>query len=53
MNELLEISRRLYDEFGRGGHWEIVKAEKNENSWNLTIQLIENKDGGAANESNE
>lgn len=56
MNELLNIARRLYDEYGSGNHWEIVKAEKTENGWNLTVQLIETnekKDGGAANESNE
>lgn len=52
MNELLDITRKLYDEFGCCGHWEIVKAEKTENGWNLTIQPKEEKDGGAENESN-
>lgn len=60
MNELLDITRKLYDEYGSGKHWEIVKAEKighyeNEtDGWTLTIQPVkEEKDGGAANESNE
>lgn len=53
MNELLDIADKLNDRYGSGKHWEIVKAEKTENGWNLTIQLTEEKDGGAANESDE
>lgn len=58
MNELLDIARKLYDEYGSGEHWEIVKAEKtghyeNEtDGWIITIKPVK-KDGGAANESNE
>ena len=55
MNELLDIANKLNDKFdtyGSGKHWEIVKAEKTENGWNLIIQPAkEEKDGGAANES--
>ena len=57
MNELLDISTKLNDRFNAydsGKHWEIVKAEKTENGWTLTIQPTkEEKDGGARNESNE
>lgn len=59
MNELLDIADKLndkYDTYGSGKHWEIVKAEKTENGWNLTVQPTETeeeKDGGAQNESNE
>jgi len=60
MNELLDIADKLFDKFGSGKHWEIVKAEKNGRykdetaGWLLTIQPAkEEKDGGAANESNE
>lgn len=53
MNELLDIANKLYDEYSCGRQWEIVKAEKTENGWNLTVQPKEEKDGGAENESNE
>ncbi len=56
MNELLDIADKLNNKYGSGKHWEIVKAEKTENGWNLTVQPTETKeekDGGAANESNE
>lgn len=56
MNELLDIAEKLFNKYGSGKRWEIVKAEKTENVWNLTIQPTETKeekDGGAANESNE
>ena len=55
MNELLDIADKLNDKFdtyGSGKHWEIVKAEKTENGWNLIIQPAK-ENGGAANESNE
>lgn len=51
MNELLDIADKLFNKYGSGKQWEIVKAEKTENGWNLTVQPT--KDGGAANESNE
>ena len=50
MNELLDIADKLLNKYGSGKHWEIVKAEKTENGWNLTIQTAK-EDGGAANES--
>ena len=60
MNDLLDIGEKLYDKYGSGKHWEIIKAEKigqyeNEtDGWTLTIQPAkEEKDGGAANESNK
>ena len=57
MNELLDIANKLndrYDAYNSGLHWEIVSAVKTENGWTLTIQPAEEeKDGGAANESNE
>lgn len=55
MNELLDITEKLFDHYGSGFQWEIVKAEKTENGWNLTVQptATEEKNGGAANESNE
>lgn len=60
MNELLDIADKLYNKYGSGKHWEIVKAEKighyeNEtDGWVLTIQPAkEENDGGAENESNE
>lgn len=58
MSELLDIARKLYDEYGSGEHWEIVKAEKTghyedeTDGWTITIKPVK-KDGGAANESNE
>ena len=52
MNELLDIADKLLNKYGSGKHWEIVKAEKTENGWNLTIQPAK-ENGGAANESNE
>lgn len=57
-NELLDIVSKLFDKYGRGKHWEVVRAEKTghyeeeTNGWNLTIQLAKNDDGGAENESN-
>lgn len=54
-NELLDIANKLHNEYGSGKHWEIVKAEKTESGWNLTVQPTateEEKDGGTANESN-
>ena len=56
MNELLKIAELLENRYGDNSHFFITKAEKTENGWNLTIQPIateEEKDGGAANESNE
>lgn len=61
MNELLDIADKLFNKYGNGKHWEIVKAEKighyeNEiDGWVITIQPVKEleKDGGAANESNE
>ena len=53
MNELLNIAHKLNNEYGNCGHWEIVKAEKTENGWNLTIQPIEEKDEEADNESDK
>ena len=54
MTDLLDIGEKLYDKYGSGKHWEIVKAEKTEKGWSLTIQpAAEEKDGGAANESNK
>ena len=60
MTELQDILRKLYDEYGNGRHWEIVKAEKighyedEVDGWTLTIRPAkEEKDGGAANESNK
>lgn len=61
MNELLDIADKLFDKYGSGKHWEIVKAEKighyedETDGWTLTIQPAteEEKNGGAANESNK
>lgn len=52
--ELMDIADKLFDKYSSGKHWEIVKAEKTENGWDLTVQPIaKEKNGGAANESNE
>ena len=48
--ELVDIAEKLFNRYGSGKHWEIVKAEKPENGWNLTIQPTK-ENGGAANES--
>lgn len=48
--ELVDIAEKLFDRYGSGKRWEIVKAEKTENGWNLTIQPVK-ENGGAANES--
>ena len=49
--ELQEIADKLADTYGNDRHFEIIKAEKSGNYWNLTI-AAEN-DEGADNESNE
>lgn len=51
-NELIDIADKLLDKYGCGLHWDIVKAEKTETGWNLTVQPV-TKDGGTVNESNE
>lgn len=56
MNELKEICERLHSHYGTDVYFEVTKADKTENGWNLTVQPMakeEEKDGGAANESNE
>ena len=45
MNELLDIADRLNNKYGGGKHWEILKAEKTENGWNLTIQPVKENGG--------
>ena len=41
--ELVDIAEKLFDRYGSGKRWEIVKAEKTENGWNLTIQPAKEK----------
>ena len=54
MNELKEICERLNHSYGSDASFEVVRAEKTENGWNLTVQLLKTeKDGGAENESNK
>lgn len=59
MNELLDIARKLYDEYGSGKHWEIVKAEKighyedEQDGWTITVKPAKEKPEGAENESNK
>lgn len=48
-NELYKLAERLLEPYGEEEHWEISKAEKTENGWNLTVRLI----AGEENESNE
>ena len=45
-NELLDIAEKLLDKYGRGLHWNTVKAEKTETGWNLTVQPV-TEDGGS------
>ena len=55
-SELQEIADKLADTYGKERHFEIIKAEKSGNCWNLTIAAVtdtaEENDEGAANESN-
>ena len=55
-SELQEIADKLADTYGKERHFEIIKAEKSGNYWNLTIAAVtdtaEENDEGAANESN-
>lgn len=54
MNELKEICDRLNGGYQPEVRYEVVRAEKTENSWNLTVQRVaEKKDGGAADESDK
>ena len=50
-NELQEIADKLADTYGNDRHFEIIKAEKSGNYWNLTI-AAEN-DEGAKDESDK
>lgn len=47
MNEktdLLELAETLQNRYGAiGKKWEIIKAEKTENGWNLSIKKIAEK----------
>ena len=56
-NELQEIADKLADTYGNDRHFEIIKAEKSGNCWNLTIEAVTDtaaeNDEGADNESNE
>ena len=55
-SELQEIADKLADTYGKERNFEIIKAEKSGNYWNLTIAAVtdtaEENDEGAANESN-
>ena len=55
-SELQEIADKLADTYSNERHFEIIKAEKSGNYWNLTITAVtdtaEENDEGAANESN-
>ena len=55
-NELQEIADKLADTYGNDRHFEIIKAEKSGNYWNLTIAAVTDtaaeNDEGAQNESN-
>ena len=55
-NELQEIADKLADTYGNDRHFEIIKAEKSGNYWNLTIEAVTDtaaeNDEGAQNESN-
>lgn len=48
-NELFDIAEKLFDRYGSGKHWEIVKAQKNADGWFITVKPIEDKE----NDSNE
>ncbi len=55
MNELNDIVKKLYDEYGSGQHWEITHANRQENgSWELTVRPAKSKEKteGAENENN-
>ena len=56
--ELQEIADKLADTYGNDRHFEIIRAEKSGNYWNLTIiaavtDTAAENDEGADNESNE
>ena len=53
-NELQEIADKLADTYGNDRHFEIIKAEKSGNYWNLTIEAVTDPaaEQGAKNESN-
>ena len=49
--ELQEIADKLADTYGNDRHFEIIKAEKSGNYWNLTIAAVtdtaaKNDEGG-------
>lgn len=54
--ELQEIADKLADTYGNDRHFEIIKAEKSDNYWNLTVAVVTDtaaeNDEGAQNESN-
>ena len=50
-NELQEIADKLADTYGNDRNFEIIKAEKSGNYWNLTIAAVtdtaaKNDEGG-------
>lgn len=55
--ELQEIADKLADIYRSDRHFEIIKAEKSGNYWNLTIAAVTNtaaeKDEGAKDESDK
>jgi hypothetical protein len=54
--ELEQLAYMVHNRYGEGKHYEITKAEKTTLGWVLTVcqtTIDEEKDEGAANESNE
>ena len=49
--ELQEIADKLADTYGNDRHFEIIKAEKSGNYWNLTIESV--NDEGADDETDK
>lgn len=54
-SELQEIADKLADTYGNDRHFEIIKAEKSGNYWNLTVAAVTDteNDEGADNESDK